>query len=160
MNLDRSSRSIKLNLVIVTDLGLLRAYRVAQSCMDRQPHLELIEELRPEAAHQKISDQMSDQAGRFAKGGGPGSVPGDLSAGEQHDCKLEQRRRLIRLLADKMNTLLSDESVGRCSLAASAPIHLQLLDALSGPSRAKIATLLALDLTKTDSAELLKHFQL
>lgn len=52
-------------LVIVADLGLLRGYRETQNAADRQSHLELIEELKPEIAHQKLSDQLTDQAGRF-----------------------------------------------------------------------------------------------
>ena len=42
-------------LIIVADLGLLRAYRQTQSAADRQPHLKLIAELKPATAHE--SDQ-------------------------------------------------------------------------------------------------------
>jgi hypothetical protein len=66
-------------LIIVADLGLLRAYREVQGPTDRQPHLELIEELKLERAHEKLSDQVTDQAGRFPRGGGAGNIPGDLS---------------------------------------------------------------------------------
>lgn len=145
-------------MIITTDLGLLRAYRVVQGRMDHQPHLELVEELRPETAHQKVSDQLSDQAGRFAKGSGAGGMSGDLSSGEQHDLGLEQDRRLIKLLAGKINDLLADVSIITCSLAASAPILRRLLDQLAAPVREKITAALAIDLTKTAPTELLAHF--
>lgn len=158
MNTDTIIPPAKTSLVIVAALGLLRAYRKIQGQSDRQPHLELVDELRPEAAHQKVSDLQSDQAGRFAKGSGAGRVSGDLSSGEQHDLELEQHRRLIKLLAGKINDLLGVVSVATCSVAASAPILRRLLDQLAAPVRAKIATTLALDLTKSDPGELLAHF--
>jgi hypothetical protein len=149
---------MKTKLIVVADLGLLRAYRVSKGRANRQPHLELVDELRPEVAHHRIADQLTDKPGRFAKGRGPADVQGDLSAGEQHDLVLEQRRRLIKLLAGKINALLADDSIEACSLAASAPIHLQLLDELSPTVRAKITTTLARDLTKTDPVKLPMRF--
>lgn len=146
-------------LIIVADRGLLRAYREVRGFADRQQHLELIDELKPEAAHEKLSDQMSDQAGRFPRGSGAGNIPGDLSAGERLPLETEQSRRLIELLAGRINALLEDDEVGSCSLAASAPIHKQLLDALSPKARAKISQVLASNLAKTDPGELPGHFE-
>jgi Protein required for attachment to host cells len=145
-------------LIIVADLGLLRAYKQVEALGDREPHLKLIEELKPEAAHQKLSDQLSDQAGRFPKTTGPNMVTGDLSAGERLNLETEQVRRLISQLAEKINALLADESVTSCSLAASAPIHKQLLEELSEKERAKISQVLASNLSKIDPAELLRYF--
>jgi Protein required for attachment to host cells len=145
-------------LIIVADLGLLRAYKQVEGLGDREPHLKLIEELKPEAAHQKLSDQLSDQAGRFPKATGPNMVTGDLSAGERLNLETEQVRRLISQLAEKINSLLADESVTSCSLAASAPIHKQLLEELSEKERAKISQVLASNLSKIDPAELLRYF--
>lgn len=157
MNPDIIIPSLKIKVIVTADLGLLRAYRVVQAPTDRQPHLELLDELRPEMAHQKVSDQLTDQAGRFAKGSGAHGVPGDLSSGEQHDLGLEQHRRLIKLLAGRINTLLAGAGVV-CSLAASAPIHRRLLNELAEPARAKITTTLARNLTKSNPATLLAHF--
>jgi hypothetical protein len=145
-------------LIIVADRGLLRAYREVRGFADRQPHLELIEELKPEAAHEKLSDQMSDQAGRFPRGSGAANIPGDLSAGERLPLETEQSRRLIELLAGRINALLEDDGVSRCSLAASAPIHKQLLEALNPKARAKISQVLASNLAKTAPGELSGHF--
>lgn len=47
-----TSHGYNTKLIIVADLGLLRAYREVQGLGDREPHLELTEELKPEAAHQ------------------------------------------------------------------------------------------------------------
>jgi hypothetical protein len=145
-------------LIIVSDLGLLRAYRETQNEADRQPHLELIEELKLESAHQKLSDQLTDQAGRFPRGGGAANISGDLSAGESLNSEAEQSRRLISRLAGRINTLLADDDVTRCSLAVSGAIYKQLLEALGPKARAKIVQSLASHLTKTDPQALAGHF--
>jgi hypothetical protein len=146
------------DLLIVADLGLLRAYRETQNVAGQRPHLERIEEWKPESAHQKLSDQVTDQAGRFPRGGGSANIPGDLSAGESLNAKAEQDRRHIGQLAARIDALLADDAVSRCSLAVSGPIHQQLLDALDPKARAKIVQTLASNLTKTDPQDLPGHF--
>ncbi len=146
-------------LVIVADLGLLRAYREVQGQMDHQPHLELVEEVKSEAAHEKLSEQLTDQAGRFPRGSGTANVMGDLSAGERLNLETEQNRRLTDQLAERINLLLADQEVTRCSLAASAPIHKQLLDALDQKALSKINHLLASNLTKIDPSKLAAYFE-
>lgn len=145
-------------LLIVADLGLLRVYHETQNVADRQPHLELIEELKLESAHQKLSDQVSDQAGRFPRGSGSGNIAGDLSAGERLPLAAEKNRRLISQLAGRINALLTDPAVTRCSLAASGAIHNQLVAAIDPQVRDKISQVLAANLTKTDPQALAGHF--
>lgn len=88
-------------LLILADLGLLRAFRETQNTDDLKPHLDLIEEFKSASAHEKLSDQVTDQAGRFPRGGGGANVAGDLSAGENLHAEAEQERQLIRKLAEK-----------------------------------------------------------
>jgi hypothetical protein len=147
-----------MKLIIVTDLGLLRAYREVKGLQDHAPHLELVEELKPEAAREKFSDQVTDQAGRFSRGSGADITTGDLSAGERLNLDAEQTRRLLSRLARKIDTLLAEEAVTDCRLAASAPIHKQLLDALNPKARGKISQVLASNLAENDPKELLGHF--
>jgi hypothetical protein len=147
------------SLIIVADLGLLRAYRKTQIKADREPHLELIEELKTESAHQKLSEQVTDQAGRFPRGGGAANISGNLSAGESLNSESEQNRRLIILLAGRINELLAEDDVIRCSIAISSAIHNQLLEAIDPKARAKIGQSLASNLVKTDPIELLAHFE-
>ena len=145
-------------LLIVADLGLLRAYRETRNVADRQPHLELIEELKLEGAHQKLSDQVTDQAGRFPRGGGGANIAGDLSAGESLNAEAEQNRQLISQLAGRINALLADNAVTSCSIAISGAIHKQLLEAIDPKARAKIGQVLASNLAKTNPNELQAHF--
>jgi len=153
---------MKSKLVIVTDLGHLRAYKQTPGAADRQPSLQLIDELNPPAAAEKLSDQVSDQAGRFPRGGGgagAGAIAGDLSAGEALTREAEQEHRLIQKLAEKIDTLLADEAVTSCLLAVSAPIHKQLCGALRSKSHEKISQVLASNLASTPPPELLAHFK-
>mgnify|MGYP005846577885 CR=1 FL=1 len=148
-----------MKIIIVADLGLLRAYREVKGPQDREPHLKLIEEIKPEAAHEKLSDQLTDEAGRFPRGSGADNVNmGDLSAGERLNLDAEQTRRLINRLSESINALLADDAVTDCSLAASAPIHKQLLEALTPEAREKISQVLPSNLAKTDLNELRQHF--
>lgn len=150
---------MKSTLIIVADLGLLRSYRQIKGSQGHHPHLQLIAELKPAAAHEKYAEQVSDQAGRFARGGGTGGASGDLSSGESLHQEGEQEHRLIQRLADAIDGLLADGEVKECLLAVSAPIHHQLFDALKPKTRGKIRQVLASNLAKTDPTELLAHFE-
>lgn len=149
---------MKTNLIIAVDLGLLRAYREVQGRQDREPHLKLVQEVKPKAAHEKLSEQVTDQAGRFPRGSGANMTAGDLSAGEHLAQEGEQIRRILAQLAKTINALIGDDGVTGCSLAVSAPIHKQLLEALDPKARAKIGQILASNLARTDPQELRGHF--
>ena len=95
-------------------------------------------------------------AGRYRAPGGKGSTP----FGEQHNIKLEERKRLIRQLARRLNLLMGDEDVESCYLAASKGIDRQILGALSPAAHAKIKRNLPADLIKTSKAKLLHYFGL
>ncbi|MCC5846703.1 MAG: host attachment protein [Verrucomicrobia bacterium] len=129
---------MKKTILIVTDLGLLRAYLETHPDNGRPPSLKLIDEWKPERSRMKRSEQVSDQAGRFPQGDGTGNISGNLSAGESLNTETEQERRSIGELAGRINTLLADPAVAHCLLAVSAPIHKQILAALEADARAKI----------------------
>jgi len=148
--------SLNKHLVIASDLGLLRAYRVVRGAARRLPHLELVEELAPQSAHLKLSARVSDKAGRFPQGRGANPAAGNLSAGEPNKSELEQTRRLVRLFAARINTLLRDDVVEDCWLAASPPIRHRLLNQLKAPARAKIRKTFALDLARAHPVKVLR----
>lgn len=118
-------------LIFVADLGLLRAYRQTQSATDQQLHLKLIAELKSVTGHEKLSDQVSVQAGL-------------LTGGEQLKQGSRQNQRLIKQMADKINELLADNEETQCVFVVSTPIFKQLFNELK---------------PKTDSKESLGHFE-
>ena len=149
---------MKNKLVIVTDLGCFRAYRVDRSAGARSPRLKLIEEFTPENAHARLSEIVTDGAGRFPKGAGPQNVSGDMSSGERNDLVLEERRRLIKQVAARLEAQLAADDVESCRFAAASEINRQILDEVSPRARGKIAANVAGNLVKTDKSELLQRF--
>jgi len=149
---------MKNRLVIVTDLGCLRAYRQEDAAPDRGPRLELVEEFTPENAHARISDIMADSAGRFPRGGGAQNVSGDMSSGERNDLEREHRRRLIKQVGARLDALLGDEAVRTCLFAAGSEINAQLINELSPRARGKITGNVTGNFVKAGKAELLQRF--
>ena len=147
---------MKNTLVVVTDLACLKAYRVDANPQHSSPRLELVDEFHSVDAHERLVDKVSDQSGRFPRGGGNGG--GAMSAGERHNILLEQRKRLVRQLAGRLHALISRADIEHCLLAASREINHQLIEALPAASRVKIQKNLSADLTKVEKSELLRHF--
>jgi hypothetical protein len=146
---------MKNKIVVVTDLGTLKAYKVDKHDFGRSPRLELLQDLQIADAHEKLTDKVTDLAGRFGKGGGPGTGAG---AGERHNIELEHRKRLVRRLTDQLNTLIRHEDVETCYFAASKEINHQILDGLDPHVRMKIEKNIPLDLTKLNKVDLLGRF--
>ena len=142
-------------VLVVMDLAGFKAFRVDDSALYSSPRLELMEEFSNADAHTRLVEKVSDMAGRFPRSGGGGA----MADGERHNIELEQRRRFVRLLAQRLNALLGNGNVDRCYLAVSREINHHLLDELDPRVRAKIDKMVPADLTKTDKSELLRHFR-
>ena len=144
--------------LLVADLASFKAYRVETAHFIRSPRLELMETFNNADAHSRLVDKVSDLSGRFPKGMGSNGAAGVMSDGERHNIELEQRRRLIRRLADRINLLMRRDDFDTCFFAASKEINHQVLAEVEPRLRAKIAQNVAADLTKIHKAELLQHF--
>jgi len=149
---------MKNTLVVVADLGCLKAYRLEESPLNRAPRLELLEQFESPDAHDKLVDKVSDLAGRFPRRTGSSNGAGAMSDGERHNIELENRKRLVRNLAQRLNHLARDKEVERCLLAASKEINHQLIEELDLQVRAKIQKNIHADLTKVERVEILNHF--
>jgi hypothetical protein len=149
---------MKNTLVVVTDLGSFKAFRLENSELHRTPHLSLVEEFNLTEAHGRLVDKVTDLSGRFPRGTGKAGPARAMSDGERHNIRLEQRKRLVRQLAGRLNILVGGAEVERCLLAASKEINHQLLDELIPAVRAKIEKNIAADLTKVERAEIMQHF--
>ncbi len=145
-------------LVVVTDLGCLKAYRLENDHPNSTPRLEPVDEFQCADAHERLVDKVTDLAGRFPRRTGAPHATGAMSDGERHNIELEKRKRLVRQLAQRLNALARNPEVESCMLAASREINHQLVEALEPQVRAKIAKNLPADLTKVERAALLRHF--
>ena len=149
---------MKNTLVVVTDLGCFKAFRLENHHPNQTPHLELVEEFNNADAHGKLVDKVTDLSGRFPRSAGAAARDGGDVGRERHNIELESRKRLVRQLAQRLNALARSPEVERCLLAASREINHQLLEELEPQVRAKIEKNVPADLTKLERAEILRHF--
>ena len=149
---------MKNTLVVVAELGGFKAFKVENNNhLAREPRLEMLEQYENAEAHGHLVDKVSDLSGRFPRGTGT-KAGGAMSDGERHNIELETRRRLVRQLAHRLNTLARGQEIERCFLAASKEINHQLLEELDPQLRAKIEKNIPADLTKLERGEILKRF--
>jgi hypothetical protein len=144
-------------LLVVADLGGFKAFKLENNHLHRAPRLEFLEQFAMTEAHGRLVDRVSDLSGRFPRGTGT-KAGGAMSDGERHNIELESRKRLVRQLARRLNTLARSAEIERCFLAASKEINHQLLEELEPQVRAKIEKNIPADLTKLERTEILRHF--
>lgn len=147
---------MKNTLVLVTDFGGFKAYRLENDHPHSSPRLELLEEYEDAGAHRRIVEEVTDAAGRFRRGMSRNGAA--MSDGERHNMTLEKRKRGVRKLASLMDPLMRDPEIEQCYLAASREIMNPLLQELSPNSRSKIGMNIPADLMKASKVQLLKQF--
>src|SRR5947208_170374 len=81
-----------------------------------KPNLQLQDDIRFTEAHGRLLDKVTDRAGRFPSNGSPG-----MSIGENHNLQLETERRLLKQVAERIETLVKNEHYW--FLAANAEIN-------------------------------------
>jgi hypothetical protein len=147
-----TERDMKAKLLIVTDLGLLKAYEL-EAREGASPRITLREQSAFAPAHQHVTDQVTDSAGRRAA---PGSKGGGTMA-DSHNLELEVRRRLVKQLAQKIEALAppAPELVG---LAAPKDLLRPITESLPPALRARLEKQVALDLTKLEPKEVVARF--
>lgn len=152
MSIFKAHERMKPKLVIVADLGLLKAYRL-EATLKGTPHLELLEEVIIEDAHHRLVEKVTDLSGRHVS---PTAKKWGTPRSDDHNLKLEFKRRLIRTIADHIERLVKANRETTCCLAAHKEINHLIMDALPKPVRARIETNLARDLVKATRKELLE----
>jgi hypothetical protein len=150
---------MKNTLVLVTDFGGFKAFRLENDQPHSSPRLELLEEYKDAEAGRRLGEQVSDLSGRFPRRTGPSRAGGAMSDGERHNIQLEKRKRGVRKLAGKLDSLMQNPEIEQCFLAASREIMNPLLEELSPGARSKIGMNIPADLMKASKVELLKQFR-
>jgi hypothetical protein len=148
---------MKNTLVVVADLGCLKAYRL-ENRLTQKRRLELVEQFDNPDAHSRLVERVTDLSGRFSRGAAKPANGNVMSDGERHNIELEERKRMVRRLAKRLNSLARNEEIECCFLAASREINHQLVDELEPRVRTKIEKNLTADLTKLERAEILGRF--
>src|ERR1051326_7360101 len=134
---------MKNKLLIVTDLGLFKAFNV-HFTPRKTARLEPLAEFSLDEARRRFDDRVSDVAGRRA---GPTRAWAAPMA-DDHNFRLETRRRLIKRIAARIEQFIRRDGVDGCWLAAPGTIDHPLLQELPAAVRQRIEKTVPLDLTK------------
>ncbi len=145
------------SLVIVTDRGSLKAYRVDET-PTRGPSLHLIQAFDITDAHGRMIDKVTDMAGRFPVGDG-GSGRHMNAIAERTQFENETHRRIYKELADQIAKVVKSDGVEGWSFAAPAEFHSAIVDLLPNEVRNRIVEHVKSDLVKVEPAKLGSHFR-
>jgi hypothetical protein len=142
------------SLIIVTDRGTLKAYKVNDT-PTRGPSLKLVQAFDTTDAHGRYQDKLTDQAGASASG-----APGQMnSIAERTGIDNENDRRIVKQLADSITDVVEREGKDGWSFAAPASIHSAVVEQLPAEVRDRIVEHVKSDLVKIEPAKLPGHFR-
>ena len=143
------------SLIIVTDRGSLKAYRVAET-PTRGPSLQLVQAFNITDAHGKMIDKVTDLAGRYAANDGAGMHQASIS---ETKLETETERRINKQLADQIIQIAKSNGVEGWSFAAPASCHNAIIELLPPQVRDRIVEVVKSDLVKVEPAKLTSHFR-
>lgn len=146
------------SLVIVTDRGGLKAYKVNET-PTRGPSLQLVQAFNITDAHGKLIDKVSDLAGRFPVTEGAGTHRGPGSIAERTQLATEMDRRIHKELADQITKIVSSNGKEGWSFAAPAEIHSAIVALLPRAVRDRIVEHVKSDLVKVEPAKMISRFR-
>jgi hypothetical protein len=145
-------------IVILADLGRMVAYRILTDPDGlASPKAEMIKSMDCLDAHTKTSERVSDSAGRFRRAG-KAEIGTMAGYGERHNMRTETRRRLVKMAAGEISSLLKKEGSPPWHLAASRVINSALLASLPPDIRNRLVKNLKADLTNMSKSEVLGRF--
>ncbi len=143
-------------VIIAVDLGHFKAYRVTKNPME-SVRTELIKSYDLIEGHGKLTDKLSDTAGRFGTGGGKkGSAKG---YGEPHNLLLETEKKLIKAITKDINELVTVEKCSKWYMSAVKKINKKIVNGLEQAVKEKLDKNITADLTKVAKSEILGYFQ-
>jgi Protein required for attachment to host cells len=146
------------SLVVVTDRGSLKAYRVDET-PNRGPSLKLVQAFNITDAHGRLVDKVTDNAGRFPVSNGAGIQHHGASIAERTQMETETDRRIYKQLADQIVKLVKHDGTEGWSFAAAAPIHAAIVEMLPANIRDRIVEHVKSDLVKVEASKLPAHFR-
>lgn len=146
-------------LIIAANLGRVRVLKVHEPGDDpaEQRHLseERVESLRMHV--NSMSEEVTDQAGRFAMGDSAAMQRG-MSCGEEHHLEKEIERQALERAARHIDAILRHEHHPRWILAAPQPIAARLKNQLARDSVETLDSVVGADLTRCPLPEMEERF--
>jgi Protein required for attachment to host cells len=145
---------ISSSLIVVADRGSLKAYKVSET-PTRGPSLKLVQAFNITDAHGKMSDKLTDMAGRYAAGLGKHMS----SVAERTQMDTEVDRRIYKQLVDEIVKIVKGDGGEGWSFAAPSAIHGAIVDLMPAGVRDLIVEHVKSDLVKIEPAKLHTHFR-
>jgi len=136
-------------LIIVTDRGRLLAYR-----SDENQHLEVIDTLEIAEGLEKLSDLVTDNAGRFPNSGSPQHEGGSA---ERMPLIAELEMRAFAKIVQRITELCEQHRPHHWAFAAPSEINSAILDGLDPRWKNKITVNFDLDLVHEPAKNLVKR---
>lgn len=143
-------------IIITADLGHFRVYRVSETPAGRTK-IDMIESYDSIEGHGRLGEKLSDTAGRFAGGGGEGEVA--KGYGEPHNLELEMERKLARMIARDINSLIEKEDYMAWCLAAPGKINSIIVKHLNPAVHTAMIKNITADLTRIKKSKIPEHFK-
>ena len=149
---------MKEKLVVLADLGHLKIYKMTQDEFSSSPQFELLEDFATSNVHGRMSDILTDGAGRFQ--GGQPYIHQIRASGERHNIELEFERRGVQQVANAINrafrNLRGNEPV---LFAANGEINKAIVERLDPAVRSRIDKNVPEDLTKINGSKTAQPFR-
>ena len=146
-------------IIIAANLGNLRVLKFREAGEDPVEQEHLIEE-EGESGKQHVKtihETVTDQSGRFTRGGAVGMETG-MSHGEEHHLKAEIERGALKKIAARIECALSAEGHPAWILAAPQTILARLQEMLTAGARRTLVSCVGADLTRCPLAEMEARF--
>jgi hypothetical protein len=149
---------MKKRLLILADLGHLKAYRLLYRAPGLRPKLELIGTFNTQEASGKLKDKLTDSPETYR--GDAGKNQSIRSSGERHNINLELHRRAVKELARHISEIVRNEPDGEeCIFAAIKDINNEIVDQLQPDVRGKIIANWPDNLTNVPNGQLVERIQ-
>jgi hypothetical protein len=142
-------------VIVVVDLGHFKAYKVSEN-PNESARLDLLESYDILDTHGKFINKFTDAEGSFERGEGKGGIA--TGSGEPHHLEIEIEKKVIRLIASDIRTLVEKEGCSKWHLAAGERINNQIVENLEPSIKAKLDKNIKADLTKTEKSKILGYF--
>jgi hypothetical protein len=143
-------------LLITTDLGHLKVYRLDENENWSRPRVRLLE-AETTSVTEHLSSVLADQPGQFQENASRAG-PHDRSDGELHNISLERRRRALKYAAQHINELISRQKRRSWYLAADRKINRSLVEALDKTASSRLEKNVHHNLVNLGTEEVLSHF--
>jgi len=142
-------------MIILCDLGRIRAFRVHAAGLGPRESLHLSEILVDSSRLHRLHlrELVTGPAGGFPRGG-PAGRPGAMARGEPHQLEDELERQSVERLARRIGAVLEQEHYPPWRLVAPASLGPRLRPCLSPPARKALTGVETGDLTGMTLAHL------